>query len=122
MLLGRIPGGGPLAQEPHGPVALVCGPRSRWVRPVRAAGSRPSAQGGPAARTGTTARLHEEAARIRPTTLEEKAVWHSMALTGDASSAAMRAVARRLLRQPELQQSPRKKQWRSAPARRATAT
>jgi hypothetical protein len=33
MLLGRIPGGGPLAQEPHGPVALVCGPRHAGCGP-----------------------------------------------------------------------------------------
>jgi hypothetical protein len=34
MPLGRIPGGGPLAQEPHGPVAPACGPWSRRARPT----------------------------------------------------------------------------------------
>jgi hypothetical protein len=93
MLLGGIPDGGPLAQEPRSPAAPVCGPWSCRVRPVRAGGSRPSAQGGPGVRTDTTVRHHGEAARVRPTALGEKAARRGTTLTGDANSVARCEVA-----------------------------
>jgi hypothetical protein len=92
MLLGRIPGGGPLAQEPRGPVALVCGPRSHRARPVCMAqcARRPGRLHG---HDVAAAQHHGEEAQVQPTVLEEKAAWRGMALTGDVSSVAMRAVA-----------------------------